>query len=173
LTLTPTGTPTITPTVTLTPTGTPTVTATATITFPLTQVRLNEFLPVTGTVYLDEWIELRNTGVISADLTGWSLDDGLLSGNPPYLITNTLVISPAGYLLFDQETTGLILPDIGGQLLLLQPDGTVVDSVIFGPLPPDASYSRDDAGLWHADWPPSPGLPNAPPVPTPTPTTGP
>jgi hypothetical protein len=170
LTLTPTGTPTITPTGTLTPTGTPTVTATATITFPLTSVRLNELLPVTGTIYLGEWIELHNTGVISANLTGWSLDDGPVSINPPYLITGTVVISPDGYLLLDQATTGLALSDIGGQLRLLQPDSTVVDTVLFGPMLPDASYSRDDTNLWHVDWPPSPGGPNLPPTPTPTAT---
>jgi hypothetical protein len=170
LTLTPTGTPTITPTGTLTPTGTPTVTATATLTFPLTSIRLNELLPVTGTLYLGEWIELHNTGVISANLTGWSLDDGPVSINPPYLITGTVVISPNGYLLLDQTTTGLTLADTGGQLRLLQPDSTLADTVLFGPLLPDASYSRDDTGLWHADWPPSPGAPNLPPTPTPTPT---
>lgn len=173
LTLTPTETPTLTPTSTLTPTATPTVTATATITFPLTSVRLNELLPVTGTVYLDEWVELHNTGVISTNLIGWSLDEGPLSGNPPYLITSTLVISPGDYLVLSRENTGLTLADSGGQLRLLQPDSTVVDGVTFGPLLPDASYSRDEAGFWYADWPPSPGAPNAPPTPTPTPTTGP
>jgi hypothetical protein len=168
-TLAPTETPTLTPTATLSPTETPTVTATATITFPLTNVRLNELLPVTGTVYLDEWIELRNTGVISADLTGWSLDEGPSSGNMPYVMTNPVVISADGYLLLDRATTGLTLPDTGGQIRLLQPDSTIVDVVIFGPLPPDASYSRDENGLWHPDWPPSPGMPNLAPTPTSTP----
>jgi hypothetical protein len=137
-------------------------------------VRLNELLPVTGTVYLDEWLELYNTGVISANLIGWSLDDGPLSGNPPYVITNTMVISPGGYLVLYGETTGLTLPDIGGQLRLLQPDSTVVDIVTFGLLLPDTSDSRDGA-LWRTDWPPSPGGPNLPPTPTvtPTPTSGP
>jgi hypothetical protein len=145
------------------------VTATATITFPLTNIRLNELLPVTGTVYLDEWIELRNTGVVSANLTGWSLDDGPSSGNLPYVMTNTMVVSPDGYLLLDRAITGLTLPDMGGQIRLLQPDSTVVDVVIFGPPPPDASYSRDETGLWHPDWPPSPGTPNLAPIPTSTP----
>jgi hypothetical protein len=145
------------------------VTPTATITFPLTIIRLNEFLPVTGTVYLDEWIELRNTGLISVNLTGWSLDTGPSSGSLPYVITSSVVISPDGYLLLDRATTGLTLPDSGRRIRLLQPDGTVVDRVIFDPLPPDASYSRDEAGLWHTDWPPSPGAPNIPPTPAPTP----
>lgn len=181
LTLTPTDTPTVTPTLTLTPTDTPTVTPTATITptgtptitFPLTNVRLNELLPVTGTVYLDEWIELYNTGVVSTSLTGWSLDDGPSSGNLPYIITSAVAIPPGGFIQLNRQDTGLTLADTGGQLRLLQPDSTVVDVVTFGPLPPDTSYSRDDTGLWHADWPPSPGGSNIAPTPTATPTTGP
>ncbi|MCQ3972270.1 MAG: hypothetical protein DPW09_02350 [Anaerolineae bacterium] len=181
LTVTPTDTPTVTPTLTLTPTDTPTVTPTVpitptgtpTITFPITNVQLNELLPVTGTVYLDEWVELYNTGVVSASLTGWSIDDGPASGNLPYIITSTVVISPGSFIVLSGQETGLILPDAGGQLRLLQPDSTVVDVVTFGPLLPDASYSRDETGQWHADWPPSPGGPNTPPTPTATPTTGP
>ncbi|NJN96666.1 MAG: hypothetical protein HC875_22410 [Anaerolineales bacterium] len=181
LTLTPTDTPTVTPTLTLTPTDTPTVTPTATITptgtptitFPLTNVRLNELLPVTGTIYLDEWIELYNTGVVSTSLTGWSLDNGPLSGNLPYVITSTVDISPGGFILLNRQETGLTIADAGGQLRLLQPDSTVVDVVTFGPLPPDTSYSRDDTSLWRSDWPPSPGGPNTAPTPTATPTTGP
>jgi hypothetical protein len=91
----------------------------------------------------------------------------------PYIITGTVVISPGSFIMLSRQETGLILPDAGGQLRLLQPDSTVVDVVTFGPLPPDASYSRDETGQWHADWPPSPGGPNMPPTPTATPTSGP
>jgi hypothetical protein len=43
----------------------------------------------------------------------------------------------------------------------------VVDRAVFDTLPGDASYSRDEAGSWHADWPPSPGAPNLPAGPDP------
>jgi hypothetical protein len=51
-------------------------------------------------------------------------------------------------------------PQLGDAVWLLAPEGTVVDAITFGPLPPNASYSRDEDGTWHADWPPSPGGPN-------------
>jgi hypothetical protein len=38
--------------------------------------------------------------------------------------------------------------------------------VAFSGLGPDASYSRDEAGTWHADWTPSPGAPNVAPAAT-------
>jgi hypothetical protein len=60
------------------------------------------------------------------------------------------------------RTTGLALEDSGDAVRLLDPDGTVLDAVAFGELAPNASYSRDEVGVWHADWPPSPGLPNQP-----------
>jgi hypothetical protein len=48
---------------------------------------------------------------------------------------------------------------------LLDPDGVVVDAVAFGQLAANASYSRDELGTWHSDWPPSPGAANQPPAP--------
>jgi hypothetical protein len=144
------------------------MTPTVVITYPLSQIRLNEVMPVTGAVYLDEWVELRNTDVVTANLAGWSLDDGP-AGSPPYVLPLGTELGPGAFLLLYGQITGLILNDAGGQLQLLDPLNTVMDEVIFSPLLPDASYSRDEAGLWHADWPPSPGGPNVLPSPTPTP----
>jgi hypothetical protein len=139
----------------------------------LTEVQLNEVLPVTGTVYLDEWIELHNTGVITVDLGGWSLGDAITT-SLPYSIPAGMLLPPGGYALFYGQTTGLILDDPGDEVRLLDPGNVLVDTVTMGPLLPDASYSRDETGLWHLDWPPSPGAPNLPPpTPIPTPTTEP
>jgi len=50
---------------------------------------------------------------------------------------------------------------------LSDPDGTVADTIVFDTFTPNTSHSRDEAGAWHADWPPSPGAPNLPPGPRP------
>jgi hypothetical protein len=134
----------------------------------LTEVQLNELLPVTGTVYLDEWIELHNTGVITVDLGGWFLADGT-GGGLPYQIPVGTLLPPGGFAVFYGQTTGLVLDDISDQVRLFDPDTVLVDLVTFSLLLPDTSYSRDESGSWHPDWPPSPGAPNLPP-PTPTPT---
>jgi hypothetical protein len=151
----------------MTVTITPTITATPVITFPLTQVRLSEALPVTGTTYLDEWIELHNTGAITADIGGWVLTD-TITATLPYTIPVGTLLPPGSYALLYKQVTGLNLDDGGDQLSLFDLTNTLVDFVSFGPLPPDTSYSRDDLNAWHADWPPSPGGPNLPPTPTAT-----
>jgi hypothetical protein len=60
------------------------------------------------------------------------------------------------------QESGIALDDSGGVLRLLGPDGEVRDRVAFAPLAPDASYSLDENGIWHYDWPASPGRPNLP-----------
>jgi hypothetical protein len=168
----PTATPTVTPSPTAKPSATPTVTSTPTpTTEPVTTtVRLNEVLPVPaqdGIVdEFDEWIELTNTGLAAFDLTGWFLDDGI-GGSEPYRMPEATVLPPGAFVLFHGRTTGIVLDDAGDEVRLLDPAGKVVDAVVFGQLLPNASYSRDDAGAWHDDWPLSPGGPNLPPSPTP------
>jgi hypothetical protein len=175
-TVTPTATPTSTPKPTVTPTAEPTATPTATpqptptpTATPepeLAGARINEIFPVPGQEGAvdepDEWIELHNPGPVSADLSGWFLDDGE-GGSEPYGMPDGTVLQPGAFLVLPGRTTGLVLDDSGDTVRLLNPEGmVVVDTVSFGELAPNASYSRDEDGLWHADWPPSPGLPNHP-----------
>jgi hypothetical protein len=128
-----------------------------------TTVRLNEILPVPAQDGIiggsDEWIELTNTGSAAFDLTGWFLDDGA-EGSEPYRIPEGTVLLPGAFTLFHGLTTDIVLDDAGDEIRLLDPTGNVVDAVVFGQLLPNASYSRDEVGTWHDDWPPSPGGPN-------------
>jgi hypothetical protein len=140
-------------------------------------VYLNEVLPAPAAVDwdedgtaddLDEWIELYNAGTTAVDLGGWSLDDGV-DDTAPYLIPEGTVLEPGAFVVFYRQETGIVLEDSGGEVWLLGSDGAVMDSVVFGALAADGSYSRDEAGDWHIDWPPSPGEPNLPSQPTPGP----
>jgi hypothetical protein len=128
-------------------------------------VRLNEVLPVPvqDGIYdeIDEWIELTNTGPITVDLGGWLLDDRE-GDSSPYRIPDGTLLDPGAFVLFLGRQTGIALDDGGDEVRLFGPDGALLDAVTFGPLAPNASYSRGDDGAWHADWPPSPGAPNRP-----------
>jgi hypothetical protein len=128
-----------------------------------TTVRLNEILPVLAQDGIidefDEWIELVNVGSQAFDLSGWFLDDGI-GGSEPYRIPEATILPPGAFVLFHGRTTSIVLDDAGDEVRLLDPVGKVVDAVVFGQLLPNASYSRDDAGAWHDDWPPTPGGPN-------------
>lgn len=159
---TPTPVPTDTPVVSPTPTETP---------VPFAGVWLNEVLPAPGRVdwdgngtatQLDEWIELYNTGPAAVDLSGWFLDDGP-RGSKPYRIPAGMILKSGSFAVFYRRKTNIELDNSGDQVRLIKADGTVLDEVTFGALGFDTSYSRDEAGTWHANWPPSPGAPNLPP----------
>ena len=73
------------------------------------------------------------------------------------------MLRPGAILALYQRQTRLKLDDAGGTVRLVDRGGKVADSVRYGALGPDASYSRDAKNAWHGDWPPSPGSPNVPP----------
>jgi len=130
-------------------------------------VRLNEVLPVPAAEGapgdVDEWIEIYNAGPVDVDLSGWFVDDGV-GGSAPYEVPEGTMLRSGAFALFYGRDTGVVLDDGGDEVRLLGPDGAMVDAVAFGALAPGASYSRGEDGTWHADWMPSPGAPNLPPV---------
>ncbi|HKZ84735.1 MAG TPA: PA14 domain-containing protein [Anaerolineae bacterium] len=170
---TPTATATQTPTPTATatqatPSATPTATATAQPT--LTGVRLNEILPAPGAVDWDgsgtanpqdEWIELTNTGAIMVDIGGWSIESATTGA--AYEFPAGTVLEAGKFLVLYRQVTHIGLNDNGDGVRLIKPGGQVLELVIFGALGPDRSFSRDEYGVWHDDWSPSPGAPNVPP----------
>lgn len=109
----------------------------------------------------DEWIELANAGSTAIDLGGWFL---AVDGNSSelYLIPPETVLEPGAFMLFYRRETGIVMDDDGGEVWLIAPDGEAIDAVVFGRLRPDASYSLGRDGVWHDDWPPSPGEANSP-----------
>jgi hypothetical protein len=136
-------------------------------------VRLNEILPLPGGTdwdkdgtadELDEWIELYNAGTAPLDLSGWLLDDAE-DGSAPYQIPTGTALEPGAFLVLYRQTTGIILDDGGDTVRLLDPSGQVVDAVTFGEVGADASYNRSESGSWYVDPLPSPGAPNAVPMP--------
>jgi len=121
---------------------------------------LNEFLANPKTDYDDEWVELYNGGGVSADLTGWRLDDGE-GGGSPHTLPDGATIVPGGYLVIDLSVA--LLNNDGDTLRLIRPDGVVVDSTSFTGSAPDASRSRSPDGAWYDGGEPTPGRVNLPP----------
>jgi hypothetical protein len=109
---------------------------------------------------LDSWIEIRHGGESTLNLGGWSLATNAAGENAYYFPANTK-IKGEHYLLLYRAQTGLDLSQ-ASSLHLFDDKGRVVDSVVLGNLPVDASYSLDEEGRWHDDWLPTPGLANQP-----------
>lgn len=181
-TVTPTATKSPTPTHTITPTRTPTQPPT-----PIPLIVLSEFLPHPAqdwngdgivNVY-DEYIEILNASPNVVDLRGWRLDDEANSGANPYVFASSLKLNPGQRLVLFRSQTNLPLPDSGGRIRLLTPQGLVVDDYTYqGIAQPNQAWCRTYEGRapWSEHCYPTPGLANMTasfpiPIPTPIPST--
>jgi hypothetical protein len=118
----------------------------------------------------DEWIELHNGSARAVNVGGWRLDLG--DGGQAHRIPRGTVLRAGAYLALFQRQTGLALDDMGGQIRLLDARGRLVEGITFAALAPDSSQSRDAAGRWRTDYPPSPGTSNLPAQPAGTTPAG-
>ncbi len=121
----------------------------------------------------DEWIELYNPGERAVGLGGWQLDDVRNGGSSPYVIPFGTVIQPKGFLVFFKRETGIALNNDGDWVRLLYPDGSEADVFHYASSPgDDRSWSRvvDGIGGWTQFFDITPGEPNRPFPPEPTPT---
>jgi hypothetical protein len=125
----------------------------------------------------DDWFELFNPGSTAIDLAGWFLTD--TSANPTkFRVPAGYRLPPGGFLLVwaDEETgqNQSARPDLhvnfrlsgsGEEILLLRPDGTLADRVIFGAQTSGASQGRRPDGAPGTNYvvfaSPSPGRGNA------------
>jgi hypothetical protein len=117
-------------------------------------LRINEFVPnPEGDDSGSEWVELYNTGTSSVFLDGWSLEWGTKSFSNDELLSGGEVPAGGHYVLGDElvlNADGLATLSFGNAsssgdgLRLLCPDGSVADTVIYGPNNDDAWI--DDSG---------------------------
>jgi hypothetical protein len=115
--------------------------------------------------YVD-WIEIRNPGDGSVALAGWSLTD-----NPKQLrkwIFPDRALATGEFLIVtadDDPAKGDLdatfkLDTAGESVLLVSPDGEVIDQVEYPPQLPDVAWGRFDDATWNfVD--PTPGEPNS------------
>ena len=140
---------------------------------------INEFMARNDTAVQDpagdhdDWIEIYNPGPQIVDVAGMYLTDRL--SNPtkwqvPDGVPALSRITPGGYLVVwaDDDTNepglhaGFKLDDQGEAIGLFDADGTLIDSVTYGPQLPDRSYGRfpDGTAAWQTFSLPTPGQPN-------------
>lgn len=161
--------------------GTTTLAVTYTGTASWAALRINEWM-ASNNSYLDpadddtdDWLEIYNPGAAPVDLTNWRLSD-----NPTkpakFLIPRGYSLPAGGRLLVwaDNETVQNIAGNLqlhanfklsaaGSTILLSAPDGSLVDSVTFGPQTTDRSEGRypDGNGSIQTLTLPTPGTANS------------
>ncbi|MGE3311553.1 MAG: lamin tail domain-containing protein [Limisphaerales bacterium] len=106
----------------------------------------------------DDWFELHNPGSTSVDLEGWFLSD--TADNPTkFRVPAGYRVPPGGFLVvWADEESGQNRPELpdlhvnfrlataGEEILLLRPDGTVMDRVVFRVQTTDVSQGRRPDG---------------------------
>jgi hypothetical protein len=140
---------------------------------PAPLLAINEFLPRPGHDWNldgvinsgDEYIEILNHGVIDVNLSGYSLDDEVNIGSPPYRLP-AITLKPGERHVFYGSETGLLLSDGGDGVRLLKPNGQLMDAYNYSVVRyPDESYCRlpDNGGAddWNQNCFPTPGLQNS------------
>ena len=108
---------------------------------------LNEVFPnPSGSDNEDEFIELKNIGIETVDLTNWKLGD---STSKRYTIKQGTIL-PGSYLVFKRVMTGIALNNTGGDIVkLFFPNDTLTDSVEYvGSADEDESYARRLDNTW-------------------------
>ncbi len=121
-------------------------------------VVINEFMAANTTIHdpageLDGWIELYNTTDASVDLGGLYLSDSYAQPDKWQFPAGT-TIAAGGYLIvwadkdLDQPGVhaGFALSPDGGEIVLSEPDQSVIDSVMFGAQTTDRSMARRPNG---------------------------
>ncbi len=103
-----------------------------------------------------EWIEIFNAGPAPVDLANWQLDDAE-KGSRPYTITDTYILNPGEYLVFDRPTTGIALNNGYDSARLIDPQGNILDQVSYDEVIEDASYALDINYTWHWTYALTPG----------------
>lgn len=133
-------------------------------TFP-TGILINEILPSPdGPDEQNEWIEIANTNSFSVDLAFWRISDNAGSVKE-YSFPQNTTINAFGFLVLGRPESKITLNNDGDALHLSRPDGTLADSVSFGPANRAESYIRTTDGSGNNSWTwsenPTPGFANA------------
>ena len=128
-------------------------------------VVINELMPVNTTVVsdpdgdFDDWIELYNLSPDARDLSGWFLSDNEKHISKWQFPASTS-IEGKGYLIIwaddDSSSNGLHanfkLSSLGEELLLSDPDGNLIDKVLYPGQSLELSFSRKPDGEGEFIW---------------------
>ena len=132
---------------------------------------INEFLSRPGFDWnqdgkvdvFDEFIEIKNIGVVDINVGGWKLDDESEQGSSPFVLPS-LVLKPGQRVIYYGLQTNILLSDGGDTVRLLNPSNKVYDAYTYAIAKVvDQSVCRlpDGNGSWYEDCLPTPNLLNS------------
>jgi len=110
---------------------------------------INELLPSPeGQDEKEEWIEIFNQNDFEVDISFWQITD-TVGQTKTYTFPAKTIIKPKGFLILDRPTTKITLNNSQDGLLLIQPNGNIIDSVNYEKAPRSQSYSKiENKWIW-------------------------
>lgn len=118
----------------------------------ITTIRINELFP-NPINEDDEWIELFNFGTASVPLSGWKIHD---AANTAHTFTATDSIAPGKYILLPKSVSNISLNNTSETVTLLDPTGTIIDTVSYTTTIESSSYGYASAGTFRWSATPTP-----------------
>jgi hypothetical protein len=117
-------------------------------TYP-TGVVINEILPSPeGPDSEEEWIEIFNQNNFEADLSKWQIAD-TAGGTFTYTLPAGTKISAQGFLVLPRPESKITLNNDEDGLLLIQPNGNILDKVNYQKAPLSQSYNKtENSWVW-------------------------
>ncbi len=106
-----------------------------------------------------EWVELWNRGVDMADLTGWTIDDGVNEGSKPHALSG-VVLEPGELKVITGEDLVIKLNDDGDILRLVNSNGDLMDELKVPSMKKGYAYTKiiqEGEESWCISTSPTPG----------------
>lgn len=115
---------------------------------PVTSLKINEFLPnPEGTDSENEWIEIKNIGGSTVNLTGVKVDDEE-GGSNPYSFPEGSLLAAGQFILLERPVTKITLNNSNDSVRLLDEDGQIIDQINYEGAKEGFSYALDGEGDW-------------------------
>ena len=120
---------------------------TQTIIYP-SEIYINEILPCPeGSDAENEWIELFNKNTFEVDISEWKITD--IKGKTfSYVFPKATKIPGKKFLVLTRQETKITLNNSGDGLKLIQPDGKIINEVVFEKTFLGKSYNRTETDKW-------------------------
>lgn len=127
----------------------------------LIQLSLTELLPdPNGADSGQEFVEIYNPNSFSVDLDQYVL--ALTGGSRSFVVKGEREIAAHEYMVLSDSELGFLMPNASGGIVLMLPDGSVVDRAEYGSTKAGMSWALLD-GIWYLSATPSPGAANIQP----------
>jgi len=93
----------------------------------------------------EEWIELKNAGLETLDLSGWILTTGTKKKTLP----KNVILKPESFSLLTKSIVSLGLKNSGGEISLSSPDGSIILTLTYPTIKNGMAYAVDSVSNEH------------------------